>query len=60
MPLPDLQDTVPDKYPFPNMQDLSVHLYGTAIFSKLDLKKGSYQVPMHKDDIPKMTIFNQI
>jgi hypothetical protein len=34
--------TVPDKYPLPNLQDLSAHLHGSTIFSKLDLEKGSY------------------
>jgi hypothetical protein len=48
--------TVPDKYPLPNLQDLSAHLHGSTIFSKLDLEKGYYQVPMHKDDIPKTAI----
>ncbi len=48
--------TVPDKYPLPNLQDLSSHLHGSTIFSKLDLEKGYYQVPMQKDDIPKTAI----
>jgi hypothetical protein len=48
--------TVPDKYPLPNLQDLLAHLHGSTIFSKLDLEKGYYQVPMQKDDIPKTAI----
>ncbi len=48
--------TVPDKYPLPNPQDLSAHLHGSTIFSKLDLEKGYYQVPMQQDDIPKTAI----
>jgi hypothetical protein len=48
--------TVPDKYPLLNLQDLSTHLHGSTIFSKLDLEKGYYQVPMQKDDIPKTAI----
>jgi hypothetical protein len=32
--------TVEDKYPLPNMGDLSSRLDGCVIFSKLDLQKG--------------------
>jgi hypothetical protein len=48
--------TTPDKYPLPNMQDLSTFLHGSKIFSKLDLSKGYYQVPMNESDIPKTAI----
>jgi hypothetical protein len=48
--------TTPDKYPFPNMHDLSTFLHGSKIFTKLDLSKGYYQVPMNEGDIPKMAI----
>lgn len=48
--------TVADKYPVPNMQDLSACLHGCEVFSKLDLKNGYYQIPMQPEDIPKMAI----
>jgi hypothetical protein len=48
--------TTPDKYPLPNMQDLSTFLYCSKIFTKLDLSKGYYQVPMNEGDIPKTAI----
>ena len=32
--------TTADKYPVPNMEDLTAQLAGTKIYSKLDLKKG--------------------
>jgi cleavage and polyadenylation specificity factor subunit 1 len=48
--------TTPDKYPLPNMQDLSTFLHGSKIFTKLDLSKGYYRVPMNEGDIPKMAI----
>ena len=48
--------TQPDMYPVPNMQDLSARLHGKTIFSKLDLKKGYHQIPLHPDDIPKTAV----
>jgi cleavage and polyadenylation specificity factor subunit 1 len=48
--------TIPDKYPLPNMQDLSSFLHDAKIFSKIDLTKGYYQVPMDEADIPKTAI----
>ncbi|MFN9903862.1 MAG: reverse transcriptase family protein, partial [bacterium] len=48
--------TTPDKYPLPNLQDLSNFLHGSTIFSKIDLEKGYHQVPMQKSDIPKTAI----
>jgi len=48
--------TTEDKYPVPNMDDLTARLNGCRIFSKLDLRKGYHQVPMRKDDIPKTAV----
>jgi hypothetical protein len=48
--------TTPDKYSLPNMQHLSTFLHGSKIFTKLDLSKGYYQVPMNEGDIPKTAI----
>jgi hypothetical protein len=48
--------TTPDKYPLPNMQDLSTFLHGSQIFTKLDWSKGYYQVTMNEGDIPKTAI----
>jgi hypothetical protein len=43
----------PDKYPLPNMQDISNGLQGCTIFSKIDLVKGYHQIPFATEDIPK-------
>lgn len=38
--------TVPDAEPIPNVDDLIMTLVHSKIFSKLDMTKGYYQVPM--------------
>jgi hypothetical protein len=48
--------TTPDKYPLPNMQDLSNGLHNCTIFSKIDLVKGYHQIPVTTEDIPKTAI----
>jgi hypothetical protein len=44
----------------PNIQDLSSRLHGCSIFSKVDLRKGYFQIPVQEGDILKtavMTLF---
>jgi hypothetical protein len=48
--------TTPEKYPLPNMQDLSNGLHGCNGFSKIDLVKGYHQIPVAATDIPKTAI----
>ena len=48
--------TVPDRYPLPNFADFTSRVSGSTIFSKLDLQKGYYQVPMAEEDICKTAI----
>ena len=48
--------TVPDRYPLPNIRDFTTNLHGRKIFSKIDLVKGYYQVPMHPGDVPKTAV----
>jgi hypothetical protein len=48
--------TTPDKYPLPNMQDLSNGLHCCTVFSKIDLVKGYHQIPVATEDIPKTAI----
>ena len=45
-----------DRYPLPNIQDFAGRLYGSCVFSKLDLKKGYYQIPMLPEDIRKTAV----
>jgi hypothetical protein len=48
--------TVHDRYPVPHIWDFTNALHDCKIFSKLDLVKGYYQVPMEEKDIPKTAI----
>jgi hypothetical protein len=48
-----------DKYPLPNMQDLSNGLHGCTVFSKIDLVKGYHQIPVATEDIPKTAIITR-
>jgi len=48
--------TKPDRYPLPNMADITSSLAGCTVFSKLDLKKGYHQIPVHEADIGKTAI----
>ena len=48
--------TMPDTYPLPNMMDFSARMAGCKYFSKIDLRKGYHQIPMHAEDIPKTAI----
>jgi hypothetical protein len=48
--------TRPDRYPVPNMTDLAAQLHGCKVFSKLDLKKGYYQIPVRLEDVQKTAV----
>ena len=41
--------TRPDKFPMPNLTDSIFGLHGVRYFTKLDLLRGYYQIPLHKD-----------
>lgn len=43
-------------YPPPFIQDLFQRLPGKRVFTKLDLDRAYYQIPMHPDDIQKTAI----
>ena len=48
--------TDPDRYPIPNMSDVSARLAGNTIFTKIDLVPGYHQIPIAETDIPKTAI----
>ena len=48
--------TEEDRYPLPNMADLASSLDGCHVFSKLDLRKGYYQIPVHPAHICKTEV----
>ena len=50
--------TVPDRYPLPHIADFTSRIAGSSVFSRLDLQKGYYQVPMASEDVPKTAIIN--
>ena len=49
--------TIKNKYPLPHIDELFDHLQGSAVYSKLDLRQGYYQLKIREADISK-TAFN--
>ena len=48
--------TTPDKYSCPNIGDLTTYLASCVVFSKLDLWKRYYQIPVRPADVRKTAI----
>jgi len=38
---------IPNKFPLPNLEELTAQFYGSTMFSKIDLRQGYLQVPLH-------------
>lgn len=47
--------TLPDRYPIPHIQDFGGIQQGEKVFSKVDLIKAFYQIPLKPADISKTT-----
>uniref|UniRef100_A0A5S6R481 RNA-directed DNA polymerase n=1 Tax=Trichuris muris TaxID=70415 RepID=A0A5S6R481_TRIMR len=48
--------TKPDRYPLPNIADFNNELHGKTVFSKIDLARPYFQIPVRQQDIPKTAI----
>lgn len=52
--------TIPDRCPVPHIQDFSLALSGDKKiekkFSKIDLIRGYHHIPVHPNDVPRMSI----
>ena len=45
-----------DKYPVPNIQDFNITLHGAKVFTKLDITRAYFHIPMAPGDIEKTAV----
>ena len=48
--------TIKNKYPLPRVEDFIDQLRGAKVFSKVDLRSGSHQIRIDKNDIENTTV----
>ena len=48
--------TVPDRYPIPHIQDFTQRLAGSKVFSRIDLVRAYYQIPVEPSDVHKTVV----
>ena len=48
--------TAPDRYSIPHIQDFTQPLAGSKIFSKIDLVRAYYQIPVEPSDVHKTAV----
>lgn len=48
--------TVPDRYPIPHIQDFTNTLHSKNFFSKLDIVRAYFHIPVHPDHIQKTAV----
>ena len=48
--------TVPVRYPIPHIQDFTQRLAGSKFFSKIDLVRAYYQIPVEPSDVHKTAV----
>jgi hypothetical protein len=53
--LPQIEVTIKNKYPLPQIEDLFDQMKGASIFSKIDLRSGYYKLRIRESDIAKTT-----
>ena len=49
-------ETVPDRYPIPHIQDFTQRLAGSKVFSKIDLLRVYYQIPVEPSGVHKTAV----